>query len=157
MKKILFLLFLLSGLIVACNSNTDKKEANNEQASEQEVEEAAWKEVMRVHDEVMPKMADMNRVSRSLKPYLEEGALEDKSPQEKVNRAVKELEAADEAMMDWMGAIKQLPELRKEMDHDAIMAYLEKEQEAIAKVKEDMLSSLQSGKTLLEKLENDEQ
>jgi hypothetical protein len=151
MKKLMIPLFLITGLLIACNSSDSAAQKM------QQEEEAAWKEMMKVHDEVMPKMADMNRVARTLRPYLEEGKLEDKRQQEAVNRAIRQLETADDAMMDWMAEVKQLKALREEMEHEAIMEYLQQEQNAIAKVRDDMLNSLENGQELLQKLEtNDE-
>ena len=137
--KHIFMMLFLAIAVSACN-DTEK------------LEKEAWAEVMKVHDEVMPKMADMNKISRSLKPYLEEGALEDKSLMEEVNLAIKNLETADDAMMDWMADISPLEELREEKSHEEIMAYLGEEATKIAKVKEDMLSSISSGQEVLDKL-----
>ena len=147
------LALMIIGLGAACNSNTEKTgDAQNTDTAAQQAEEKVWSEMMEIHDAVMPKMADMNRISRELKPYMEEGALEDKTLLEEVNLALKQLETADEGMMDWMGELQQLKVLRADKDHEAIMAYLEAEKEKITKVQDDMLSSLEHGSKVLEKL-----
>ncbi|MCG8327280.1 MAG: hypothetical protein MI974_06315 [Chitinophagales bacterium] len=147
------LALMIIGLGAACNGNTEKAgDAQNTDTAAQQAEEKAWSEMMEIHDAVMPKMADMNRISRELKPYMEEGALEDKSLLEEVNLVLKHLETADEGMMDWMGELQQLKVLRADKDHEAIMAYLEAEKEKITKVQDDMLSSMEHGNKVLEKL-----
>lgn len=116
-----------------------------------EQQEAAWAKMMEVHDAVMPKMADMNRVSRELKALAE--GLEDKTQLELINNAVENLEAASEGMMAWMGELKQPKKLREEKSHEEIMNYLNAETEEITQVQEDMLSSLEQGQTLLKELQ----
>lgn len=117
-------------------------------------EDQAWDKMMEVHDEVMPEMAAMNRVGRELKSVS--GDLDKKSELEKVNKAVKDLEAASEGMMEWMSSLQQLKQLRENMSHEEIMDYLQSETEAIARIKTDMLRSLEQGRALLEELQTDE-
>jgi hypothetical protein len=156
MKIQLLSLLLILGVFTACNSgNTNAQDAAK--GAETEAEKAAWDAMMKVHDDVMPKMADINRTSRALKPYLEEGALEDKSMLEEVNRALKQLETADEGMMSWMSELKNLKTLRKEMDHAAVMEYLKAEGETITKVQNDMLTSLENGQKVLAKITGNEE
>ena len=147
----IFMMLLLAVAVLACNTGSSNQQ-EAEKTDTEKLEKEAWAEVMKVHDEVMPKMADMNKISRSLKPFLEEGALEDKSLMEEVNLAIKKLETADDAMMDWMADISPLEELRGEKSHEEIMAYLGEEATTIAKVKEDMLSSISFGQEVLDKL-----
>lgn len=157
--RILFFLFIAITLVACQNDKKDKggHGNNNRYGDKQKQEEqqiAKWDEMMAIHDEVMPKMADMNRTVRALRPFLEEGALPDKNLKEQVNRAINQIEAADEAMMDWMGEVETLEDLRTDKDHEAIMVYIRDQTEAISKVKADMLSSLANGKQLLATIED---
>lgn len=106
---------------------------------------------MEVHDEVMPKMAEMNRVGRELKALSKD--MKEKAKLEQVNKALKDLEAASEGMMAWMGTLQQPKKLREEKSHEEIMAYLKAETQKIAQVKQDMLGSLEQGQALLEALQ----
>ena len=146
-------LFVLAGSIffIGCaQSSTDNTSTTEDTVSPIALEDKAWDEMMVVHDEVMPKMGNMNRVSRELKA-LSEG-LTEKSDLEKVNKAVKDLEGASEGMMTWMSELQQPEKLRKAQSHEEIMSYLQGEIAEITKVKEDMLNSLEEGKKLLNEL-----
>ena len=154
-QLMVLLALMIIGLGAACNGNTEKTgDAQNTDTTAQQAEEKVWGEMMEIHDAVMPKMADINRITRELKPYIEEGALEDKTLLEEVNLAIKRLETADEGMMDWMGKLQQLKILRAEKDHEAIMEYLEAEKVKITKVQDDMLSSMEYGNEVLGKLKD---
>lgn len=150
MRNLICLLAMAGSVfLTSCGSSAGNQ--NDEEVSPVQLEAAAWAEMMEVHDAVMPKMAEMNRVSRELKAVGEE--LSDKTKQERVNKAVKELEAASEGMMAWMSELKNLETLRKEKAHDEIMAYLEGETAVISNVKAQMLRSLEQGSALLNELE----
>ncbi|HMQ46169.1 MAG TPA: hypothetical protein PKA00_07005 [Saprospiraceae bacterium] len=144
-----FPILLMATLISACAK-----------FSEQQIQEQedAWDQMMVVHDEVMPKLGDMNQISRALNPYLDEGILEDKALKEEINLILKNLETAEDGMMEWMAAIGQNPidVLRESKSHDEIMAYIAQETEAIGKVKDQILSSIQNGQIMLARLESDQ-
>jgi uncharacterized protein YukE len=145
----LILLLALAGTVFGIGCGDSNKDSGS--ASPVEQQEAAWAKMMEVHDAVMPKMAEMNRVSRELKALAE--GLEDKTQLELINNAVENLEAASEGMMVWMGELQQLKKLREEKSHEEIMDYLNAETEEITQVQEDMLSSLEQGQTLLKELQ----
>lgn len=121
----------------------------NQSAKQQAEEQLLWDQVMAVHDEVMPKMSEINQISRDLRTKLEatDSTLVDQREQMMVG--IRALEQADEGMMTWMAAIEPLDELREDKTHEQIMAYLQEEQQKVAKVKEDMLTSIEEGKKLL--------
>lgn len=85
---------------------------------------------MSVHDEVMPKMSDINKLRRKLKKL----DLTD----ENVISLVAKLEAADDGMMDWMQAFK----LDKKATIKDQLSYLNKEQKSIDKVSADMKAAI---------------
>lgn len=128
--------------------------------SEQQIQEQenAWDQMMVVHDEVMPKLGDMNQISRALKPYLDEGILEDKALKEAINLILKSLETAEDGMMEWMAGIGQNPidVMRASKSHEEIMAYIAEETAAITSVKDQILGSIQSGQNMLTELESDQ-
>ena len=83
-KKIAFL-FIFSVLILSCKE--EKKDPSAEQ----------MKEVLAVHDEVMPKMNTISKLVAQLKPKVdstEQGMVYEK--------AMKELQESNTEMMDWM-------------------------------------------------------
>ena len=150
--KLLFFALLLSGLAASCGDGASSQaEEQNESENPKQAEQAAWDEMMEVHDEVMPKMADMNRVSRALKGMAE--ATGDKTAQERINQTVKALESNSEKMMVWMGELQKLSELRENKSHEEVISYLKSEKEEIDKVGEEMMKSLEEGEKLLAELQ----
>ena len=135
----LFSLLIFSLLVLSCNQT----------AKQQAAEQQLWDEVMAVHDEVMPKMGEINQLGRDLRAKSEglDSTLTDQRNQ--IMAGISALEQADEGMMSWMSAIEPLDELRESKTHEQILAYLKEEQQKIAKVKEDMLKSMEEGKKLL--------
>lgn len=102
------------------------------------------KDVMAIHDEVMPKMGKLNKIKRELKKQLPHIAND--SIKGIVIEEIKKLESVDEGMMSWM-AEWDVP------DDDAQKSvYLEKEMARVKKVKKDILSSMDSGQSLISEL-----
>ncbi len=103
--------------------------------------------VMAVHDEVMPKMGQIAKLSSALKP------LADASPEGPEAKALEDLKVAHEAMMTWM------KEIGDTFTHEEIMkgaALSDEKKEAlrieadkIAEVKDLMLKSIASAEALL--------
>jgi len=92
--KYIFILFLL------CWFASCKTEFANKQVEE------AYNSVMQVHDEVMPKINDIQQLKKQLKKV-------DIQP-ELVAELKTRLEAADDGMMDWMkDSIKKASEFLK--------------------------------------------
>ncbi|XOV91940.1 MAG: hypothetical protein ACFHWX_17245 [Bacteroidota bacterium] len=99
-------------------------------------------EVMAVHDEVMPKMGDMRKTSKSLQMKAETldslGALELKS-------LAGDIEAANEFMMQWMRQFE--PTL--EGTEEELMKYYSEQKKAILQVKDSMNHTLERGQKAL--------
>jgi hypothetical protein len=138
----LLLLLGLSLSFTACD--------NGESAAQ----EAAFKTMMDVHDEVMPKMGEINRLSRELKALETAADNTNRDLLGEIDGAIRALEKADQGMMGWMNMNggNKLAKLQEEMSHDEIMAYIKAEEENILQVKEDMLTSIEQGKRVLEKI-----
>tara|TARA_R110000737_G_scaffold309779_1_gene318215 strand:- start:691 stop:1074 length:384 start_codon:yes stop_codon:yes gene_type:complete len=101
------------------------------------------KEVMNVHDEVMPKLGELNKDKKKLQTILANST--DESVKTTLQEAITSLEKADEGMMDWMAEYK-LPS-----DISSQEVYLKNEMMRITKVKTDMLQSMSNAKLLQEK------
>lgn len=100
-------------------------------------------EVMAVHDEVMPKLGELNKDRKSLQTILK--TTTDDTKKAELLTAISALEKADDGMMDWMSDWKVPNEPTEQK------AYLEKEMIRITKVKTDMLESMKNAKLLKEK------
>jgi succinate dehydrogenase flavin-adding protein (antitoxin of CptAB toxin-antitoxin module) len=136
------LLVLLSFFIIGCG-----------EATPEEIEQNALHESLyAIHDEVMPKMSQINRVSRSLKEYKEENKL-DSLQRTQIEAALTKLEQADEGMMDWMHNYKKPSKWRGEKSHEEIMTYLKAEKDKIVEVKNMMESSISEGESLLKSMQ----
>lgn len=105
-------------------------------------EEALYQAVMDIHDEVMPKMGTLRRLSISLKD--EAAAIQQdtaRSTREKIatiGAMISRLEKANEAMMQWMRDFRPLEE---GTPHGELLQYLIEQKRSIDKVKEDMMKA----------------
>jgi hypothetical protein len=117
------------------------------------LENQKWDEVMALHDEVMPQMSEINRLSRSLREYKESQEAVDPQAEQRIDAAIQELGAAEESMWEWMNNLKQLDGLREKMSHDEIMNYLNEEKATIEQVRDSMLGAVENAKKLAEEFE----
>ncbi len=90
LKKTLALLFLAIGAMVTSCKQEKKTETKPADSSQ-------MKEVMAIHDEVMPKMGEVGKLVSQLKPLIDTTA-----QGRKYESAMKELQASNESMMKWM-------------------------------------------------------
>ena len=142
MKKVFILFALIAGLSVSCKGETSKSNIETK-----EVDSYTMEGVMAVHDEVMPKMGQMAKLSSVLKP------LADASPEGPEAKAIEDLKVAHEAMMTWM------KEIGDTFTHEEIMKgaalsdekkeELRIEADKIAEVKRVMLESIANAEALL--------
>lgn len=145
MKKAgLFSLFTLIILaLMACGPNKAEQEKKQE-------DELA-KQVLAVHDEVMPKMGELSKLRKQLKEKVNtwtETAVDAQAENiGKATQLIADLDAADAAMMDWMHTYNGGQGL---YDHDAIMEYLNEEMVKITSVKEQMNNTMELAKSFLE-------
>lgn len=139
MRKIILLATIL--LIVFVSSCKEEKKAENTQ----------MKEVMAIHDEVMPKMSELGRLVGDLSD--KENDSTDLSVPYK--QARENLQNAHKSMMDWM------KNFGNRFDPDEIlngkelseqkMQWLDEEEEKVKALREEINSSIENAKGLLEK------
>ncbi len=125
MKKLLIFICLVS-LFSACREKSTLEQ-----------------EVIAVHDEVMPKLGELNKDRRNLQDILKNTT--DENVKAELLQAITALEKADDGMMDWMADWKVPSNVEEQKP------YLEKEIIRIKKVKTDMLESMENAKILKEK------
>lgn len=118
-------------------------------------EKSAFETMMDVHDEIMPKMGEVNQLSRQLKGLEAASDTTNRQLMGEIDNAIRALESADQDMMAWMNVNggNKLKQLRKNKTHDETMAYILDEEEKIIKIKEDIENSIQQAKNVLEKVE----
>ena len=135
--KFILSLVCCSFLIVSCGDNY-------------EAQQKAHQAVMEIHDEVMPKTADIQRLIRALKKHIKEDTVLDENSSAMITASIKQLEEADEAMLSWMSNYKQP---KKDMPKEEALNYLKEEKEKITEVRSMMLESISVSKILLSKLQ----
>jgi hypothetical protein len=107
------------------------------------------KELMDLHDSIMPAMSKLMQLKRQLKIKLQDDQNKvDRGDLKQIRDAVMYLESADAAMMDWMRNYKTSFEGMSDLD---IERYLTEEKEQIENVKQKMLSSIHRATIVLAK------
>jgi hypothetical protein len=134
--KPIFALILV--VFIGCKHNHDHHDHQNHQTNE--TESPLYKEVMAIHDAVMPEMTTIHNLKKALK------AAQDDSNKEMVLAHIIKLNEADEAMMSWMAAFKT------PQDTATIDTYLNDEKIKIQAVSDLMLNSILSSNKLLDSL-----
>lgn len=133
-RNFLYIL-LVAVLQVACGKTG--KNIQNEKAAETQL----WEEVMVVHDDVMPKMSDINRLKKGLREL----------PQDRSTMtAITDLTKAEDAMWDWMHGLKTQVQIDS-LAHEEALDYLWREKTRIEEVRDLMLKSMEQGEKALNK------
>ncbi len=130
----IFLFIILSGF-VACNEN----ESDNGKKLDAEI--------MVVHNEVMPKMAEINRTKRQLMAYKDIVADENALLKDSIINAILVLSKSEDLMDDWMMRYKfPNPDVPKE----EVNKYLTGQKDTIKSISEDIFKSLSIAHKYLE-------
>ena len=142
--KPVFTFVIFAFILAACGAN--KAEEQKKQ------QETLAKEVMDIHDEVMPKMGELVSLKKQVKQLVNNWTADslNTSNDVKITEAgtlIEKLEAADKGMMDWMHEYNGGQGL---YEHDLIMEYLNAEKVKITQVKTDMNASMDEAKQFLE-------
>lgn len=131
MKHLFYAGFILA-LMAACgNNNKTEKEPNLQE------------EVMAIHDSIMPKTDSIMTLKQLLK---KEGFEKSNKDSVMIKEAVEELDAADEAMMQWM---RQYEKPSDTLEQSKKKAYLKEQKAKIKTVKEKMLNSIDKANKIL--------
>ncbi len=143
---------VLSTFIFQCNPTSKESEQSiesEELPAEVKIEQTLYDEIMTVHDEMMPKMDYI----MSIKGQLIERAdsIRQQTPEsteiEEILSAVKGLEEADEAMMQWMRQFDS----KSELPHKEKVKYYALQKEKMDSVKVVMTNAMEKGANLLGK------
>lgn len=130
------LILMIAMAVMAC---TNPKEQQIEQLKTEAIE---------VHDEVMPSIGEIGELSRKLgaKRKALVGDSSDSALQHRLNltQHIDSLDAAYDAMMDWMDQFK--PKMDDSVEQDSAIRYYERQLNEIKEVKRMMNSSLENAK-----------
>jgi hypothetical protein len=98
-----------------------------------------YNEVMKIHDEVMPKMEDIHRKKEALKNKIASAPNMPEDQKKKIETQIVKLDSAGESMMIWMREFNPVPDSEGE---EKAREYLETEMEKVKKVRENILTAL---------------
>ena len=139
MKK-LFTLLTIAGLL-SITSCKDSKKVDEPSRMEQ---------VMDIHDEVMPKMGTLGKLVGQLKPMADSLGAESIEA-----KAMKDLQQANKAMMDWMQGFGNRFDSEEIMSGKELSVekkkWLKEEEEKVKKVKENINASIERAEEILKK------
>jgi hypothetical protein len=136
--------YLLAFVILLAWGCGQKSEHDQHEHDGHDMEEggnqALYDEVMKVHDEVMPKMNDIYKLKEQLKDQIANtpGMVEEKKKE--IEGTIAKLDSASEGMMVWMRNFNPLPD---SLGEDQAKEYLENEMEKIKKVRESVKEALE--------------
>lgn len=101
--------------------------------------------VMAVHDEVMPKMDEMFRLTEALKDKIAKTPTMPDNEKRAIDAAIDSLEQAGDGMMVWM---RQFKPAMDTADREGAREYLNQEMVKVTKVKTDILTSIERARSL---------
>lgn len=120
-------------------------------AQQETAQQKAWDEMMVIHDEVMPRMSEINALAKIIEASLADTTLNTEL-RTAAQQTLADLETADKAMWDWMYGLQHLPDLRADAQHEDILRYIEVETAKISEVKTAMLNSIEAGNNMTAQL-----
>jgi len=138
MKKI-FGTFLI--LMIAASCGEKSGHDHNHHAHEKDLgeNEQLYRDVMRIHDEAMAKMDDIEMKKKSLTEQISNNADMPESEKQARQAMILKLDSAGEGMMDWMRKFDPPTD-----SSDVVLkTYLEKEMERVTTVRDNILSALE--------------
>ncbi len=144
---------LIACAITSCGGGDHNSKEDQSQDPVVTALHALEKEVIDVHDEVMPKMAMLNNTRVKLIKQYEDENLSAVNRTD-LSRAIMHLVEADSLMWDWMHNYNR-PDYDGNLD--SIRVYLEKEKITVTIMKKKFFSSMEEGETLLAKYREDDQ
>jgi len=103
-----------------------------------------YDEVMKIHDEVMPKMNDVYTLKEELKKEIANTPGMAAEKKKEIEQTISKLDSASEGMMVWMRNFNPLPD---SLGEEQAREYLENEMEKVKKVKEDIQEALEKAKS----------
>jgi hypothetical protein len=149
MKTIVSSLFL-SVLAIAwgCGQkSTDQEEDGHKHHHETEEgsTQKLYDEVMKVHDEVMPKMNDIYKLKEELKKEMADAPKMVEEKRKAIEVTITQLDSASERMMVWMRNFNPIPD---SLGEEKGRKYLEEQKVKVERVKEEMLKAIEEAKAL---------
>jgi hypothetical protein len=143
-----WILPLLLMTAISCQQNSKENKDHAHDADAADVVETSgnqelYDEVMKIHDEVMPKMNDIHKLKQELKEKLAKAPKLSEAEKMEVEAIISRLDSAGESMMVWMRQFRPIPD---SVGEEKAREYLEGEMEKVKKVRENIQEALEKGK-----------
>ncbi len=156
MRILLFIFCCLSLLACGNGTQTDTIQTDDTEDAAPPPETDAqviYTRSMETHDAVMPKYMSISKAGIELGKYLREQN-PPKEVSSKIVAANRNMDLANDAMMEWMGKLNQSPEKMKEegKSDEEVLAYWQRMDQEMQLVKKSMNESLAEGQSLLKEL-----
>ncbi|HEY0769889.1 MAG TPA: hypothetical protein VGD31_06110 [Sphingobacteriaceae bacterium] len=145
--KSLFVMALAASLsLVSCNQKSEHDGHEGHDAHAQDKTDISenqklYNEVMKIHDEVMPKMNDIHKLKMSIREKIEKNPNLPQVERIKLDAMYAKLDSANEGMMVWMREFRPLPD---SVGEDKARLYLQNEMTRVQKVRDNMLKAIES-------------
>lgn len=139
--------FALLLFVFACSKQTEHNHSETD-ADSDNPNQVLYDQVMDIHDEVMPRMDDIERLKRELKEEITNTPDMVAERKAELEQVISNLDSAGTAMMDWMHKFNPLPD---SADQEDAREYLENEMEKIKKVRDQMNESIEKAKGTTQK------
>ena len=131
-----------------CQQKSNDEHEGHDAHAEDEVEATSgnqelYNEVMKIHNEVMPKMEDIHRAKQELQEKIQKTPRLSEADRIKLVAMIAKLDSAGEGMMVWMRQFSPLPD---SLGEEKARSYLEQEMERVKKVRANILEALEEAK-----------
>jgi hypothetical protein len=141
MKHLSHLIILtIIAISTSCSSKTEHQ--HQEGSSTGSTNDVLYDEVMKIHDEVMPKMNDLYKMKEALKKQLTDTPNLAEDKKKELEAEIAKLEEAGKSMMVWM---REFNPPADSLGEAVVRQYLEDQLEAVKRVKESVQQALPEG------------
>ncbi len=130
------LVALLALALFACGGPSTNNRPGETNGDATDPNKVLYDRVMDIHDEVMPKMQDIEALKKKLKDRIAATPDMVADEREKLERRIANLDSVGNMMMDWMHKFSPLPD---SLGAEAAREYFESEMEKIKQVRDAML------------------
>ncbi len=157
--KIIFKFFGLGALflllsIVSCQNNAQQTSSDEHKSPLDQ----RYEEVVAQHDEVMPKITDMELLQEKLRKRLKTLTETDSTEKEEVLGLLSLLKKGHDGMFDWMNNFKNKhlnAKFYEESSEEELKAYLDEEERKIVAVGKTMLKGIEDAEKYLNNLKSE--
>jgi hypothetical protein len=96
-------------------------------------------DIMAVHDDIMPKMGEVNRLKRQLSNYKDAVSEENAEMKDSLINAILMLAKMEDNMNDWMGSYKYP---NPDITHEQMLKYLTGQRDTVKQLSDDIYMSV---------------